>query len=310
MIGLLLLRIARTALTILLVVSFAFVVLRLSGDPALEILSNDAPPDVLEAFRKTWSLDKPIHLQFLSYVGAVFTGDLGQSMRDGRDALLVVVERIPVTLAITLPALFLSVIVGVPAGVTAALKRNSPIDRAVMLGAIAGFTAPSFVLGLMLVMIFSVGLGWLPTGGAHGWRHAVLPIFTLGVGGAAILARYTRGALLEVLHLPYIRAASAKGVPWRKVVITHALPNAAIPTVTMIGFMVGQLIAGSVLVENVFSWPGVGRLLISSVSARDLAVVQCILFLVAATMIVSNTIVDLLHSALDPRTRTQAGRGQ
>jgi peptide/nickel transport system permease protein len=185
----------------------------------------------------------------------------------------------------------------------AALHRNSLADRIVMVVAVAGFTVPSFVLGLLLVLVFAVQLGWLPSGGQESWRHAILPIITLGVGGAAVLARFTRSAMLEVLGQPFIRTASAKGVPWRMVVTHHALPNAAIPTVTIIGFMVGSLIAGAVVVESVFSWPGVGRLLVVAVSNRDLAVVQCILLLVACTMVVANLVVDLLYGLLDPRLR-------
>ncbi len=165
-------------------------------------------------------------------------------------------ERIPATLALTLPAFVFKVALGIPAGIYAALHRGSAIDRAVMMTAVAGFTVPSFVLALLLVLVFAVQLGWLPSGGQDSWRHAILPIATLSLGGAAVLARFTRSAMLEVLGQPYIRTASAKGVPWRKVVTSHALPNAAIPTVTILGFMVGTLIAGAVVVESVFCLAG------------------------------------------------------
>ena len=308
MLRFLLIRFGRAALTVALVVTFAFVVLRLSGDPALIIMSADAPPEAIAAFRKAWGLDDPIWLQYLRYFTAIGQGELGQSMRDGRPAIQLVAERIPATLMLTLPALAMKLCIGVPAGVQAALHRDSWIDRAVMLTAIAGFTVPSFVLGLVLVLVFSVQLGWLPSGGQDSWRHAILPVITLGVGGAAILARFTRSAMLEVLGQPYIRTASAKGVPWPAVVRGHALPNAAVPTVTIVGFMVGSLIAGAVVVESVFSWPGVGRLLVVAVSNRDLAVVQCILLLVALTMVTSNLVVDLLYGLLDPRLRSGEGR--
>ena len=308
MLRFLLLRLARALLTIGLVVTFAFVVLRLSGDPALLIMSVDAPPEAVAAFRKAWGLDEPLWRQYLDYFGAIATGDLGRSMRDGRDAIVLVGERIPATLALTVPALLIKLGLGIPAGVYAALHRNSRADRLVMLLAVAGFTVPSFVLGLLLVLVFAVQLGWLPSGGQESWRHAVLPIITLGVGGAAVLARFTRSAMLEVLGQSYIRTASAKGVPWAQVVRGHALPNAAIPTVTIIGFMVGSLIAGAVVVESVFSWPGVGRLLVVAVANRDLAVVQCILLLVAATMVTANLVVDLLYGALDPRLRRGGAR--
>ena len=302
-------RIGRAMLTIALVVTFAFVVLRLSGDPALIIMGPEAPPEVIAAFRKAWGLDDPIWMQYFDYFGAIAKGELGRSMRDGRPAIALVLERIPATLALTIPALLLKLAIGIPGGIFAALHRGSLIDRAVMIGAVAGFTVPSFVLGLVLVLIFAVQLGWLPSGGQETWRHAILPIVTLGIGGAAVLARFTRSAMLEVLGQPYIRTASAKGVSWRAVVLLHALPNAAIPTVTIIGFMVGTLIAGAVVVESVFSWPGVGRLLVVAVANRDLAVVQCILLLVAATMVTSNLIVDFLYGFLDPRLRNREAAG-
>ena len=301
-------RLLRAAITIIMVVTFAFIVLRLSGDPAQIIMGADAPPEAVEAFRIAWGLDQPVLLQYVHYFGAILQGDLGRSMRDGREAIVLVAERIPATLALTIPALAIKLALGIPAGITAALHRNSFIDRAVMLMAVAGFTVPSFVLGLLLVLVFAVQLGWLPSGGQESWRHAILPIITMGMGGAAVLARFTRSAMLEVLGQPYIRTASAKGVPWRAVVWGHALPNAAIPTVTIVGFMVGSMIAGAVVVESVFSWPGVGRLLVVAVANRDLAVVQCILLLVAATMVTANLVVDLLYGLLDPRLRNQPKR--
>jgi len=299
----LLIRFGRALLTIALVVTFAFVVLRLSGDPAMLILNVDAPPAAIAAFREAWGLDRPLYVQYAAYFGQIIHGDLGQSMRDGRPAAQLVWERLPATLTLAIPALLIKVGLGIPAGVQAALHRGSWTDRLVMAVAVAGFTVPSFVLGLVLVLVFAVQLGWLPSGGNISPLSPVLPVITLGVGGAAVLARFTRSAMLEVLGQPYIRAAMAKGVPWHRVVRGHALPNAAIPTVTIVGFMVGSLMAGAVVVESVFSWPGVGRLLVVAVSNRDLAVVQAVLLLVAATMVTANLIVDLLYGVLDPRLR-------
>ncbi|MDK3017343.1 ABC transporter permease [Pseudodonghicola flavimaris] len=302
-------RLLRAALTIALVVTFAFIVLRLSGDPATIILGPEAPPEAIEAFRHNWGLDRPVLVQYFDYFRAILRGDLGISMRDGRSAIELVGERIPATLALTIPALFLQLAIGIPAGVYAALHQGTAFDRTVMVSAVFGFAIPSFVLALALVLVFSVKLGWLPSGGRDSWMHAILPILTLGLGGAAALARFTRSAMLEVLGRPFIRTASAKGLPWAAVVRGHALPNAAIPTVTLVGFLVGSLIAGAVVVESVFSWPGVGRLLVVAVSNRDLAVVQCLLLLVAASMVTSNLIVDFLYGVLDPRLRQGARAG-
>lgn len=296
-------KITRAALTILLVMSFAFVVLRLSGDPAQVLLGPDAPQDAVDAFRARWGLDDPVWKQYLAYLQQILSLDFGISMRDHSPAIDLVLERVPATLAITVPALILKICIGIPAGVYAALHRESVADRGVIMMSIFGFTIPSFVLALVLVLVFAVTLDWLPSGGQDTWRHAILPIATLSIGGIGILARFSRSAMIEVLGQPYIRAAMAKGLPWREVVWKHALPNAAIPIVTLIGFMVGALIAGAVVVESIFSWPGVGRLIVVSVSNRDLAVVQCLLLVIAASMVVANLCVDFAYGLLDPRLR-------
>ncbi|KQV19951.1 ABC transporter permease [Rhizobium sp. Root1203] len=307
MIRFILVRLFRSLITILAVVTFAFVVLRMSGDPAQVMLGPDVPQDSVDAFRKTWGLDQPLWIQYVAYLKSIFTGDFGVSMRDKASALHLVMERVPATLQLTVPALLLKLIIGIPAGVYAALHRQSFADRGVILLAIFGFTIPSFVMGLVLVLIFSVMLGLLPSGGQDTWAHGILPTITMSIGGIGILARFSRSAMIEVMGQPYIRTAAAKGLKWRDVIWTHALPNAAVPIVTIVGFMVGSLIAGAVVVESIFSWPGIGRLLVVSVSNRDLAVVQCILLIIAATMVVSNLIVDLLYGWLDPRLRSHAG---
>ncbi|KGJ06439.1 peptide/nickel transport system permease protein [Paracoccus halophilus] len=298
------LRLLRALVTVLAVMTFSFVVLRMSGDPAEVLLGPDVPQNVIDAFRRQWGLDAPLWRQYLSYLGAIFQGDFGLSMRDRAPALDLVLERVPATLMLTVPALILKLGIGIPAGIFAALHRDSAIDRGVIFLAILGFTIPSFVMGLVLVLIFAVTLGVLPSGGFGTWQNAILPGITISIGGIGIIARFSRSAMIEVLGQPYIRTASAKGVKWHDVVRGHALPNAAIPIVTIAGFMVGSLIAGAVVVETIFSWPGIGRLLIVSVSNRDLAVVQCILLLIAAVMVTANLIVDLLYGWLDPRLRT------
>ncbi|UFX01416.1 ABC transporter permease [Sinorhizobium medicae WSM1115] len=306
MIRFVLVRLLRAVITILAVVTFAFVVLRMSGDPAQVMLGPDVPQDAVEAFRRAWGLDQPLSIQYLAYLKSIFTGDFGVSMRDKASALQLVLERVPATLQLTLPALILKLMIGIPAGVYAALHRQSFADRGVITLAIIGFTVPSFVMGLVLVLIFSVILGVLPSGGQDTWVHGVLPTITMSIGGIGILARFSRSAMIEVLGQPYIRTASAKGLKWRDVIWSHALPNAAVPIVTIVGFMVGSLIAGAVVVESIFSWPGIGRLLIVSISNRDLAVVQCILLIIAAAMVMSNLVVDLLYGWLDPRLRSHA----
>ncbi len=308
MLNYLITRLGRASLTLFLILTFSFFILRMTGDPAMLIMSPDAPPEALEAFRKGWGLDAPLWDQYLGFLGNLLQGNFGYSMRDKSPAMELVISRIPATLTLAIPAFFLKLIIGIPAGVMAALYRNSWIDRALISLSIAGHTVPSFVLGLVLVLIFSVSLGWLPSGGDSSLKHIILPVITLSLGGAAVLARFTRSAMLEVMGQPYIRTASAKGLKWHMVVKHHAMPNAAIPTLTVIGFMVGSLIAGAVVVESVFSWPGVGRLLVTSVANRDLAVVQCLLLMVGTTMVCSNLLVDALYGWVDPRVRNSSSQ--
>lgn len=298
-------RLFRAIVTVLAVMTFAFVVLRMSGDPAQVLLGPDLPQDAVDAFRKEWGLDAPLWQQYISYFREILSGDFGLSMRDRSPAIQLVLERVPATLQLTIPALLLKLCIGIPAGIYAALHRDSAVDRGVIVLAILGFTIPSFVMGLVLVLIFAVTLHVLPSGGIGTWQHAILPAITMSIGGIGILARFSRSAMIEVMGQPYIRTASAKGVRWHDVVRGHALPNAAVPIVTIVGFMVGSVISGAVVVETIFSWPGIGRLLIVSVANRDLAVVQCILLIIAAVMVVSNLVVDLLYGWLDPRLRAQ-----
>lgn len=299
-------RLARSALTILLVMTFAFVVLRFSGDPAMVMLGPDAPPDAILAFREAWALDDPLWRQYLGYLGQIFSGEFGVSMRDQLPTVDAVMSRVPATLQLTIPALILKLAIGIPAGIFAALHRGTILDRLVITFSIIGFTLPSFVLGLVLVLIFAVQLGWLPSAGSDSWRYAILPIATMSIGGIGVLARFARSAMNEVLNQPYMRTASAKGLPWREVVWKHALPNAAVPIITIIGYMVGALIAGAVVVESIFAWPGVGRLLVTSVATRDLAVVQFLLLVVASSMVLANLVVEMSYGLIDPRLRTQS----
>ena len=299
-------RVLRAILTIFAVVTFAFVVLRMSGDPAQVMLGPDVPLEAIQAFRAQWGLDQPLWHQYIAYLQSIFSGDFGYSMRDKAPAMDLVLQRIPATLQLTIPALILKLLIGIPAGVYAALHRQSIVDRGVILLAIFGFTIPSFVLGLVLVLIFAVMWNILPSGGQDTWLHGILPTITMSIGGIGILARFSRSAMIEVMGQPYIRTASAKGVIWSNVVWRHALPNASVPIITIVGFMVGSLIAGAVVVETIFSWPGIGRLLIVSVANRDLAVVQCILLVIAVTMVVANLTVDILYGWLDPRLRSTA----
>ena len=295
---------ARTLLTLWFVVTFAFIVLRVSGDPVQSLLGPDATVEEIAQFREAWGLDRPLPEQYLRYVVQMASGEFGTSYRDGRSVTEIIAERVPWTVLLGLSAYAVAILVGVPAGIVAALRRGSALDRLVMGFAVFGFALPNFFLGILLILLFSLTLQWLPSSGTGSILHLLMPAATLGVYTAGTLARFTRSAMLEVLSKPYMRAAAAKGAPPLYRVLRHALPNAAIPIVTIIGLNLGALVGGAVVVETVFAWPGIGRLLVTAVTSRDLAVVQALVLLVAVTMVAANLAVDLLYGLLDPRIRT------
>ena len=298
-----LIKLIRTVITLWLVVTFAFVVLRTSGDPVVALLGADAMPDEVEHFRRLWGLDQPLIVQYFNYIGQMATGQFGMSLRDHRPVMQIIAERLPATVELGLTAFALAAIVGIPAGIVAALRRGGVLDRAIMAVAVFGFALPNFFLGILLILLFSLTWRILPSSGTGSWQHLVMPSITLATFTAGSLARFTRSAMLEVLEKPYMRAAAAKGAPFGRRVLLHAFPNAAIPIVTVVGLNLGQLVAGAIVVETVFAWPGIGRLLVVAVSQRDLAVVQGLVLVIAATMVLANLLVDLAYGLLDPRIR-------
>ncbi len=296
-------KLLRTLLTLWFVVTFTFIVLRTSGDPVVSLIGADALPEEIEQFREQWGLDQPLILQYLQYIVQMVSGNFGESLRDHRPVITIIAERLPWTLMLGLVAYLGAALVGIPAGIGAALRRGGAFDRAIMAFAVFGFALPNFFLGILLILLFSLWLQVLPSSGTGTIWHFVMPALTLSTFTAGTLARFTRSAMLEVLDKPYMRAAAAKGVPPVKRVLFHALPNAAIPIVTVIGLNIGHLIAGAIVIETVFAWPGIGRLLVTAVSSRDLAVVQALVLVIAATMVLSNLAVDLIYGLLDPRIR-------
>lgn len=292
----------RAGLTVVLLVTFTFVILRLTGDPATALVGHEAPPEAFEAFRRKWGLDAPLWQQYLIYFRELLSGNFGQSFVGGRSAWSVVAERLPKTLALMGAATLATLLLGIPLGILAALRRDSWVDRLAIGVSVAGLSLPNFVVGILLILLFGVSLALLPTGGSESLWHFVLPVVTMATGDAAVFARFTRSAMLDVLNQPYMRTAAAKGRDRRGAVLWHALPNAAIPLVTVVGLHVGRVIVGAVVTENVFAWPGVGSLLVLSVQTRDLAVVQTIVILIGLTMVATNLSVDLAYRWLDPRT--------
>lgn len=298
----------RAGVTLWLVVTFVFLVLRISGDPADILLPDDAPEAVREFYRAKWGLTLPLHEQYLNYWRSLLQGDFGISLRNNLPAWEVVSSRAPKTLLLGFTALTISLAVGIPAGILAAWTRGSGFDRVVMSTAVFGFSMPNFFLGILLILLFALHLRWLPSSGSDTAAHLILPALTLSTGFAAQLARFTRSAMIEVLTRPYMATARSKGAGPLRRIVAHALPNAAVPVVTILGLKVGELIGGAVVVETVFAWPGLGRLVVHAVALRDLAVVQAILILIAATMVATNLMVDLLYGWIDPRVRLGAAQ--
>ncbi|MDE0522884.1 MAG: ABC transporter permease [Boseongicola sp.] len=310
MTGFVIRKLLRTLFTLFLVVTFVFFVLRLTGDPVSAMMPDDTDPAILDELRKQWGLDRPLGVQYLEYWFNLLQGDFGNAYRDGRPAIEIVAERIPATLKLTLTAFAFIVIAGFPLGIFAAVNRGTAIDRGIMTISVTGFSLPNFFLGILLIFLLSVTLRLLPAYGSDHWYNLIMPVITLGTAGAAVIARFVRSSMLEVLNAPYIRACRARGMTERAIIWTVALPNAAIPTITIMGFMVGTLIGGSIVTETVFAWPGIGRLLIDAVTARELAVVQTVVMITAASMVFANLAVDLLYLVIDPRRRYASGTGE
>ena len=296
--------------TILIISLIMFVLLNLlPGNAALMAGDQRKAPDprVVEQLKKEWGIDKPVHTRYLIYLKGLAKGDLGTSFLRREPVNKLVGERIWPTMRLSIAALLISVGIGIPLGFISALKRGTLIDTASMIGAVSGVSLPQFWAGLLLMYLFSVSLGWLPTSGYGNGKfvHLIMPAITLGVGYTALLARTTRAAVLEVLHKDYIRTARSKGQKESVVIRKHALPNALVPVVTIAGIQFGILLGGAVLTEIIFSIPGLGRLMVSSIEMRDYPMVQGGVLFIAVAFCLVNLGVDLLYAWLDPRIKSQ-----
>lgn len=289
----------------------AFLLLQLIPGDAVQVLlfGSEMPAGVseeyLEQMREELGLNDPLPVRYGRFLLGVVTGDLGKSIKTGRPVVTEVVERLPYTIQLAVAGMAVGVVLGVVLGVLAASRQGTAADTVTMLLAVAGVSTPSFWLGMMLMLLFGVRLGWLPVYGSGSWLHLILPAVTLGLGAAAIIARMTRSGVLEVLRQDYIRTARAKGLAERVVLYRHALKNALIPVITVIGVQAGALLGGTVIVESVFAWPGLGRLTVNAIAARDLPQIQAVVMLAALIYVGVNLLVDLLYSWLDPRIRYQ-----
>jgi ABC-type dipeptide/oligopeptide/nickel transport system permease component len=298
-------RLGRALVSLWLVSTVVFVVMRLSGDPVPLLLPPDAPRSEIFRVRAELGLDQPLPVQYAVFLGNVFRGDFGRSIHFRVPAIQVVVDRLPATLELGLTAFVLAVVVALPIGLLSAVRRGSVLDHAAMGVALFGQAAPTFFIGILFILLFSLGTGWFPTSGRGDWQHLVLPAATLALFAMASVARLTRSAVLEVLRADYIRTARAKGLGEWLVILKHTLKNAALPVVTITGLQFGTLLGGAVVTETVFAWPGIGRLAIVSIYNRDYPVVQCTVFLAAVLFIVINFVIDLVYGVLDPRIRTR-----
>lgn len=288
---------------LLVTVCVFFFVHLLPGDPAQLAAGPEADEETVRMVRERLGLDRPLPEQFVLFVKKTVTGDFGISIRSQRPVIDEVADRFGPTLLLTVAAMAWALVFGLLIGIVSAVKRGRWPDRLGMAFAVSGISMPPFALGILLMEVFSVWLGWFPTVGAESWRHYVLPSITLGAGVAAVMARFTRSALIEVLSEDYVRTARAKGLPARQVLSRHALRNALIPVVTMMGLQFGFLLGGSIVVEKVFNWPGMGRLLVDAVEMRDYPVMQTCVLLFSMEFLLINLAVDLLYGWLNPSIR-------
>ncbi|EMQ7101368.1 glutathione ABC transporter permease GsiC [Salmonella enterica] len=289
-------------LLIVAVLVFLFVHL-LPGDPARLIAGPEADAQVIALVRQQLGLDQPLHVQFWHYITHVLQGDFGASMVSRRPVSEEIASRFLPTLWLTITSMIWAVLFGMAIGIAAAVWRNRWPDQVGMTLAVTGISFPAFALGMLLMQIFSVDLGWLPTVGADSWQHYILPSLTLGAAVASVMARFTRSSFVDVLSEDYMRTARAKGVSETWVVLKHGLRNAMIPVVTMMGLQFGFLLGGSIVVEKVFNWPGLGRLLVDSVDMRDYPVIQAEVLLFSLEFILINLVVDVLYAAINPAIR-------
>jgi peptide/nickel transport system permease protein len=279
-----------------------FLLLRLiPGDPVRLLLPPEATEQMVQETRRLMGFDRPIYTQYVLYLGELLHGDLGTSIRFQRPVLDLVLERFPATLELTLVSMLIATLVAMPLGILAAVKRYSRWDAGVMLGSLVGQSVPTFWMGIVLILVFAVQLRVLPTSGRGSWQQLILPSITLGAYMMALIARLTRSGMLEVLREDYVRTARAKGLPERRVLVRHALRNALLPVVTVLGMQVGALLGGAIITEAVFAWPGIGTLTINAIYMRDYPIVQATVLISAAAFVLINFGVDLIYQLLDPR---------
>ncbi|MCA9903638.1 MAG: ABC transporter permease [Anaerolineae bacterium] len=299
----------RSLLTLWIVVTVVFLAFRLAGDPLTILLPEDTDPAVRAFYIEKWGLNASLPEQYARYFLNILQGNLGQSFVNGRNVTDVIADALPSTLILGTSAFLVSLVLGAGAGIIAALNHNKLADRITMLFAVMAYSMPDYILGVLLIIVFALELRWLPTSGNDTWRHMILPLVTLSTSAAARTARFSRSAMLEVLNAHYLRTARSKGLRERTVILRHALRNALIPVITILGFQLGFLVGGAAIVETVFAWPGIGRLFVSSVSTRDLPVVQAVALLVATGVILANLLVDVAYGFIDPRI-SLAGEGK
>ncbi len=285
-------------------VSIVFLLIHLvPGDPIAQMLGEGAPPVQIAETRHAYGLDAPLGTQYIRYWKGVLHGDLGRSIRYNQTVAQLITQRYPYTLRLTLASLFVAIILSIPAGVRSARRRNRWDDRLLSVVSLFGLSFPNFALGPILILLFALQLGWLPVYGAGSFANLILPAFTMGSALAAILTRMVRTSMLEELSQDYIRTARAKGLPERTVVYRHALRNAMIPVLTVLGLQFGALLAGAIVTETIFSWPGLGRLTIQAISNRDYYVVQGCILAIGLTYVAVNFLTDVMYSVANPRIR-------
>ena len=325
MLAFILRRLAQAVMVMLTVAFIAFMLFQYVGDPVTNLLGQDATPQQRADLRRDLGLDRPFPIQFARFIGNAVQGEFGLSLRQGRKVSSLIVERLPATLELSLAAAAIALIVGIPMGVYAALRRGTFLSQLMMMISLLGVSLPTFLIGILLILVFAVTLKWLPSFGrgdvvmlgswstgyltVDGWKHLILPAITLAVFQLTLIMRLVRSEMLEVLRADYIKFARARGLPNRAVYFGHALKNTLVPVITITGLQLGALIAFAIITETVFQWPGMGLLFIQAVTFADVPVMAAYLCLIALIFVVINLVVDLLYFGVDPRLRIESAAG-
>lgn len=298
-------KIFRALLTIFIILILSFIMVRSNGNPAQILLGNEATTEAVAALNHKWGLDRPLLFQFISYMKNFLHGDLGNSIIKNESVSSLIINFLPATLKLMIPSAIIAIFLGVIIGYFSVRNNKNPIDKSIMLCSTIGYSIPNFFFGVLLIYLFSIVLAILPSSGNATWKHYIMPILTISTADLAVFTRFSRATFMDIFDSSYIESSRALGISEKRIFIVHALPNAAISLLTISGFYVGSLVSGAIVTESIFSWPGLGMLLVNSIKARDFPLVQGLIFFFGVSIVCANLLVDILYGLVNPRIRKE-----